>query len=618
MRILADMKHVVFFPSDLQESEYVFASLRLRPDGTLLRDEEEIHLTPKGLAALRVLLAYAGQIVTPQQLRQALWGDVHVTAESVPRCVSSLRTALLPDECIQTVYKQGYRLTVPVRAVEPSIASETPPRLAVLPFVAGIGVADHLGAAVAEETIVRLSRAFAGRRAPFTILARDSVFTMAQQGYTAKQVGKALEADLVLTGSLRAMAAHYRLRTEMIRVHDDAQIWVEDFLVPQTRVAALESRLAERLVTRLDFGLNHISLSASADDTREIENDAVRREAYERFQRARQELRGTQRTRMQDGLQNLLRATELDPLLLPAQLDLVNLCITHAVYGFLSPAVAAEQARRAARTIPRDNENAAALLPALGWIRFHMDRNLEGALHAFENSAFLPHDPAITHSRASFALSRHRFDEAIDVLESALREDPYSPWLHARLAWALHLGRRPQKSLEQIGYALVHFPEHETTQLYAGMILAFHGKHERALEIGEQLARSLPHCDLATGVHGYALARAGRAQDAAAIIERLQWLSRERYVASSFMPAISVALGDLEHAIAELRAAEEARCPWFFQMLADPRLDALHSHPEFERMRSTLEEMEARVVRERVARIAPFPPPTRQLLEVNR
>lgn len=610
------MKNVVFFPSDLQENEYAFASLRLRPDGTLLRNGGEIHLTPKGLAALRVLLAHAGQIVTPQQLRQALWGDVHVTAESVPRCVSSLRTALLPDDCIQTVYKQGYRMTAQVRAIEPVVA-EIAPRLAVLPFVTGLGVADHLGAAVAEETIARLSRVYALRRAPFTILARDSVFTLAQQGCTARQVGEALEADLVLTGSLRAMSSCYRLRTEMIRVQDNAQIWVEDFLVPQARTAGLESQLAERLVARLDSGLDTIDLAA-AGEPREVEQDSVRREAYERFQRARQELRSAQRTRMQDGLQNLLRATELDPSLLPAQLGLINLCITHALYGFLSPAAAAEQARRAARAIPRDNENAAAVLPALGWIRFHMDRNLEAALHAFENSAFLPYDPDITRSRATFALSRHRFEEAIELLESALREDPYSPWLHARLGWALHLARHPQKSLEQIEYALAHFPEHETTLLYGGIILAFHGKSDRALEVSDRLERVLPFCDIATAVHGYALARAGRAEEASAILERLQWLGRERYVPSSFIPAINVAMGDLEAAIAALHAAEEARCPWFFQVLADPRLDALHSHPEFQRMSGVLAEMEAAVIRERAARIAQFPPPPSQLLEVNR
>jgi hypothetical protein len=62
---------------------------------------------------------------------------------------------------------------------------------------------------------------------------------------------------------------------------------------------------------------------------------------------------------------------------------------------------------------------------------------------------------------------------------------------------------------------------------------------------------------------------------------------------SSFTPAVYVALGDLEGAITELRGAEEARCRWFFQMLADPRLQPLRVHPDFVRMQETLNAMEA-------------------------
>jgi hypothetical protein len=44
-----------------------------------------------------------------------------------------------------------------------------------------------------------------------------------------------------------------------------------------------------------------------------------------------------------------------------------------------------------------------------------------------------------------------------------------------------------------------------------------------------------------------------------------------------------------------MRAAMEARCPWFFQMLADPRIKPLHQHPEFARMQRVLDRMEGSV-----------------------
>jgi predicted Zn-dependent protease len=190
------------------------------------------------------------------------------------------------------------------------------------------------------------------------------------------------------------------------------------------------------------------------------------------------------------------------------------------------------------------------------------------------------------------ALSRHRFSEAIELLRDAIQLDPYAPWLQARLAWALHLAGENAESLEQAQRALRLFPGHEGPSLYGAVILAHNGEATRATELASELTQRLPDFDLATSVHAYALACAGRADEARATLERLQWLSRERFLLKAFLAPAYVALGEPEAALAELRAAEEARCPWFFQMLADPRLKPLAGHLEFERMRAILADME--------------------------
>jgi tetratricopeptide (TPR) repeat protein len=190
------------------------------------------------------------------------------------------------------------------------------------------------------------------------------------------------------------------------------------------------------------------------------------------------------------------------------------------------------------------------------------------------------------------ALSRHRFQDAIELVRDALLIDPYSPWLNARLAWAYYLSGDRKESLTQAERALELFPDHESSNVYGTIILAFNGKADRAAGIAESLVRRSPHLDLGIAVYAYALARAGRFDDARSILERLQWLSRERFVLSSFTPAVNLALGDPDAAIADLQSAAEVRCPWFFQMLADPRLDSLRSHPEFVKIARLLERME--------------------------
>jgi TolB-like protein/tetratricopeptide (TPR) repeat protein len=575
-----------------------------------------VHLPPKELAALRLLMAHAGQVVSPAQLKHELWSDVHVTADSVLKCMSSLRARLEPDVCIQTIYKRGYRFSAEIERASAAPAG-TLPRLAIMPFATRYSVPEHLGPAIAEEIIASLTGA---PQPAVAMLARDSVFNLTQRGLTAQEIGRELKADLVLTGTLQAFFSHYRLRAEMIRVEDGVQIWVEDFLAAQGRSDSLERELMHRLAYRLSTGVpgdrslslgwstgvpgdrslslpeqnkTGLDISASAVSEAGDKHESRQTEAYELFLRGHHEWQTLHRHRMQDGLQSLLRAIELDPSLISAKVDLADLCVAAAFNGFMSPSVSAELVHRAAESIPGISHQAEALLPTLGWINFHFDRNLPAALLAFSSSAHLPHDPWITRARAAFAISRHRFAEAIALLRAAIQLDPCSPWLQSRLAWALHLDGQATESAGVIQNALRLFPEHEFTNLYGALILAWNGEPARATQLARDLAQRLPFFDLASAVHAYALACAGRRDEARAILERLQWLSRERFLLSSFTPAVHVALGDMDAALTELRVAEEARCPWFFQMLADPRLKPLHGYPEFERMQAILPAMEA-------------------------
>jgi DNA-binding winged helix-turn-helix (wHTH) protein len=598
-----------------------FAGFRLEADGSLYRGETLLHLPPRELAALQLLLANAGQLVTPQQLKQALWGNVHVTADSVPRCLSSLRARLQPDNCIQTVYKRGYRLFAEVRPNHGAVAPALP-RLAIPPFTSDMGVPEHLGSAIAEETIARMSNA----QSPLaSILARDSVFTLALRGLTAHQIGASLHADLVLAGTLRSFVSHIRLRMEMIRVTDGVQIWVEDLLAERGILAGLEADLADRLDFRLKSrGLDSwpedghdrpqpaeaagsrangsstvsgrgesLSIAAVAEPAFEIASNAPRREAYELYLRGHHEWQTLERHRMQDGLQRLTRATELDPSLIAAKIDLIHLCVLQALCGYMSSAAAADLVRRTVESIPDFPSHAEAALPAVAWVNFHFDRNLPAALWAMELSTHLPHDPWITRVRVLFALGRHRFPEAIALLRAAIQLDPFSPWLHSRLAWALHLDGRPRESVAQTEQAVHHFPSHVADGFYGSIILAFNGHTEQAVQLAHDLVQRHPYFDVATAAQAYTLACAGRAAEARAILDRLNWLGRERFVIKSFTPAAYIALGDLDAALSELRAANDDRCPWFFPMLADPRLKPLHGHPEFEELRAILPRMEA-------------------------
>ncbi len=584
-KALVRMENPGSTPADSGQPAYKFGRFRLEPDGTLLRGEKRVQLSGGELAALRLLLEKRGKLVTNAELRRVLGQSARVDAESVNEAIASLRLRLAPEEHILTVLKRGIRFTSDVHKVTGAPQAALP-HVAILPLHAEFGVAEYLGGAVIEGAIDRLLRR---RPAVCTLAAKESVATLARRGQSALEIGRAMRADMVLTGTLRALPAHHRMRTEMIQVEDGRPLWTEDVLVERIHLAGLERGLAWLVASRLEGGA--VAISASAEPDGGEEKEPHNREAYELYQRARFEWQSLERHRMQDAVQHLGRASELDPSLTAARIDLAHLAITEAFHGYLSPAVAVDMVRRAAKP-GFDEGTGEAILPAVGWVSFHYDRDLRAALDAFERSRHLPHDPWVSRARVMLALSRRRFDEATQLIHDALSTDPFSAWLHARLAWTHHMLGDAAASVRQINAALQQFPSQEGVEFYAGIILAFNGDAERAVELAEALVQRRPYFDLAMAVHAYTLAVAGRSDEARFILERLEWMGRERYVTNSLSAAVYVALGEPDHALAELEAANGARCPWFFQALADPRLAPLHKLPKFRKLEQIAANME--------------------------
>jgi len=577
-------------PAANKQPAYAFGKFRLEQDGTLLRGQKRVPLTGNELAALRLLLEHNGKLVNYADLNGAMPSSAHVTTENVTesaaQTIASLRSHLGPDVQIETVSKRGFRFASEAHELT-EMPSAALPHVAVLPLFAEFGVAEYLGAAVTEGAIKLLGRQ---RLAVCTVAAKESVATLARRGLSAIEIGRAMRADMVLTGTLRALPTHHRMRVEMIEVEGGRPLWTEDVLVERSNPAKLEEQLARLITLRLEG--EAISIAAWAEPEGDELHEPVNREAYELYQRARYEGQSLERHRMQDAVQHLTRAIELDPSLIAARVDLAHLAITEAFHGYLSPSVAVDLVRSAARPGFDIGAEGEAILPAVGWVGFHYDRDVRTALKAFELSSHLPHDPWISRARVILALSRWRFEEAEQLINQALSTDPWSPWLHARLAWTHHLAGDAAASVSLVNDALVKFPLHEGIELYAGIILAFNGEAERAAELAASLAQRRPYFDPATAVRAYALAVAGRRDEALSILEQMEWTGRERYVLNSLSAAVFVALGQHERALAELQTANEARCPWFFQTLADPRLAPLRTMREFIDFEQILKNME--------------------------
>jgi DNA-binding winged helix-turn-helix (wHTH) protein/tetratricopeptide (TPR) repeat protein len=592
-------------------SQYRFGNFRLGADGTLFRHSIPIPITPKELAVLRLLLANAGKVVPAKLLRESVWSDVHVSAASLPRCVSSLRNRLGSEDCIQTLYKRGYLFRIPVQEtpadhspnqwIERRVALTVgAPRVAVLPFATLEGVPEFFGPGIAEEAMLRLSRRAAST---FQIIARDSVFACAANGLSTQETGIRLGADLVVAGTISALPAHFRLRAEMVRVSDNTQTWIEDFLLSRELLEYADARMAKRIAARIQntFARPVVSITAAKPLTGESlgisPSATVDRtgEAYTTFLEARHQWNTLKRPEMQNALHGLKRAADLDNSLLSARVHLLHSYLTQSSFGFMRPDTAANLAVREAENILSISPRYPSVYPALGWIHFHHSRNMADALEAFGHSEPSAYNPRSTHYRARFALGRGRFSEAIELLRAGVEIDPYSPWLQGRLAWALHLSGDGAAAVRHADHSLELFPHHPgilffSAQIFSTWVDPGSERFERAKDLAHQLTEI---ADFGPVTLAYLHVREDQLSEARAILSRQQWQSRENFLLRSFHVPVLVALGEYDAALRELAIADELHCAWFFELLLDPRLRPLHSFPEFQRFDEIVDQMES-------------------------
>lgn len=103
----------------------------------LTREGRRIALEPQPAKALALLVARAGEVVSRDELKQAIWGDeTHVDYDrGLAYCVGRIRTALGDSadqpRFVQTLPKRGFRFIAPVMTV----AVDTDDSVAALPAV---------------------------------------------------------------------------------------------------------------------------------------------------------------------------------------------------------------------------------------------------------------------------------------------------------------------------------------------------------------------------------------------------------------------------------------------------------------------------------------------------
>ena len=106
--------------SDHPTMRYEFGELSLDTEALQLRrGEARVHLSPKAMELLIVLIVDRHRAVPKKELYDRLWQETFVVDGNLPVLIGEIRTALgdAQHEMIRTIYRTGYSFAVPVREV---------------------------------------------------------------------------------------------------------------------------------------------------------------------------------------------------------------------------------------------------------------------------------------------------------------------------------------------------------------------------------------------------------------------------------------------------------------------------------------------------------------------
>jgi len=252
--------------------------------GELRKNGRVVSLEPQPVRALSVLLRRAGQIVSREEMRDAVWGqDTHVDFDrGLAYCISQVRTALGDSgenpRFVQTVPRRGFKFIAPLSTDASGSSSSTstktskgwvpailsagliivlaigwaysrgragePVVIAVSVFDNETGLPEHdrLVAGMSDIVVTRLTMLAPGRIA---VIGNAEILRKPRNIRNLKAIADDLPADYVLLGQLQRDESGLRFITHFIRLRDEAHLKANRLVMPDGGVTGLEAAVAE-------------------------------------------------------------------------------------------------------------------------------------------------------------------------------------------------------------------------------------------------------------------------------------------------------------------------------------------------------------------------------------
>jgi TolB-like protein/DNA-binding winged helix-turn-helix (wHTH) protein/Tfp pilus assembly protein PilF len=606
-----------------------FASFELdTAAGELRRNGLRIRLEGQPIQTLAMLLERPGEVVSREELRHRLWpADTFVDFEhGINTAVKRLRHALDDSaetpRFIETLPRRGYRFIYPlhqapseVQHAPPIVRPARPPRrtlavvvavlvlaliaavavqwswlrhravgqpgrpsitsLAVLPLqnLSGDPSRDYFADGVTEELITDLSRV-----AGLKVIARTSVMQYKHTTKTTADIGRDLDVDALVEGSVVREGDHVRIVVQLVDARSGAHLWAERYERDMTSAIALQRDIAREITEEIRLEAAPVSAARS---------HAVDPVAYELY------LKGRYLHAKWSTPENLRKAIEFydqaiarDP----------RFAAAHAArglsYSYLSAALieaappgpeVVTQARASAQRALELDPASAEGYETLGWTAQVHGWNWEAAEADYRrsialNPGYAP--PYMLLAQTLNVLGRHH--EALRFAQRAHELDPLS----AQVQWSLGehylYAGDIDRALATARDGIALHPDFWPMHTLLGNLYLRQGKYDAATASLRRAVDISRRHSYALGALGSGYARAGDRRRAREVLHELLLRARAAYVAPPILARLYASLGDNRRALAWMDKACAEHSPEAPRVLLwGPALGTLASDPRF-------------------------------------
>jgi serine/threonine protein kinase/tetratricopeptide (TPR) repeat protein len=446
--------------------------------------------------------------------------------------------------------------------------------VAVLPFVNASADpnTEYLSDGITESLINSLSQL-----PHLKVMSRDAGFRYKGKQTDARTVGQALGVRAVFQGRLTQQADNLDISAELVDARDNSHIWGQQYARKLSDVVALREEIAKEMTTALRVRLT------GEEEKRLTKRDTANPEAYQDYLKGRYWLNKSTGEGFDKGIEYFQQAIVIDPTYAPAYSGLADCYASLAGFGLISSKEGYLKAKDAALKSLELDDTLAEAHGSLGFIKSSYDWDWSGAEKEIRRAIELNPSYADAHGLHAVVLwQTGRLNEAIAETKLTLELDPLSLANNDTLGVEFFLARQYDQAIEQEGKVLELDPNFIDAYYFRGMAYAQKSMYKEAMvEFEKAVAISPTDLVALTGL-GYGYAVTGKRADAQKVLDKLNEISKQRYVSAVWRAKIYSGLGEKDKAFEWLEMAYEDHSIVTTGFIkTSPIFDPLRSDPRF-------------------------------------